>query len=121
MPTILKPLYEILTGNVAICNHWLYNYLFLAAVGGLAYQLTYKAVGDFYASCIIRERVAGSVVHWVIRLFIYVGTAYLLRALICTYNFVILVPLQVWLALFGLLITGLVIYIAYRIVHRGAV
>lgn len=119
MSTIFKPLYEIFTGNVAICDHWLYNYLFLAVVGELAYQFAYKAVGDFYTMGIIHGRAAGSAAHWTIRFFIYIGVAYLLRALIWIYNFVVSIPVQVWWALLGLLIAGLIFFIVYRITHRN--
>lgn len=121
MAIIFKPFFEILTGDVAICNNWLYNYAFLAIVGELAYQFAYGAVGDLYSSGMIHGRAAGSAAHWTIRLFIYVGLAYLLRALIWIYNFIVSVPIQVWLVLLGLLVVGIVIFIVYRVAHRDTV
>lgn len=121
MSIIFKPLYEIFIGDVAIRDSRLYNYIFLALVGELTYQFAYGVVGDLYSSGILHGRAAGSAAHWTIRLFIYVGLAYLLRALIWIYNFIVLVPVQVWWILLGLLVVGVAIFIACRIAHRDTV
>lgn len=86
MSIILKPLFEILTGDIAICDHVICNYLFIWAIGKMAYLLAYDTVGNLYFSGVIHGRSAGSAAHWTIRFFIYIGVAYLLRALIWIYN-----------------------------------
>lgn len=104
MSVIFKPLFDILTGDVAVCNNVLYNYLFMFLVGEVAFRFACSLVGDAYHSGIISGRTAGSILHWVIRLVIYVLLAYVLlayvlRAGIWAYNFVIGIPLWVWLVL----------------------
>ena len=39
MSVIFKPLFDILTGDVAVCNNVLYNYLFMFLVGEVAFRL----------------------------------------------------------------------------------
>lgn len=121
MSIILKPIYELLVGDIAICDNFLYNCMILAVVGEVAYHLAYHAVGDLYNSGVISGRATGSIIHWIIRLPIYIATAYLLRALIWIYSFVISLPVQVWWVLLGLVIAGFIFFIVYRITHRDTV
>lgn len=99
MSVIFSPMFDILTGDVAVCDNVLYNYLFMFLVGEFAFRLTYSRVGNAYRSGAIGERVSGSILHWVIRIVVYVILAYALRAGIWTYNFVIGIPPWVWLVL----------------------
>lgn len=118
MAIILKPLFEILTGDIAICNNVLYNYIFLVAVGEFAYHISYGVVGNLYSSAVITGRSAGSVVHWIVRLLIYFFAAYMLRALIWIYTFVISVPIQIWWALSGIFLICLILLVVFRIFKR---
>lgn len=99
MTPILKPVFDILTGDVAICGNVLCNYLILFVVGEIAFRAANSLVGDAYCSGVIDGRAAGSIMHWSIRLIIYMVLAYVLRAGIWIYNFVIGIPLWVWCAL----------------------
>lgn len=118
MAIILKPLFEILTGDIAICNNVLYNYIFLLAVGELAYYVSYGVVGNLYSSGAITGRSASSLVHWIVRLPIYFFAAYILRALIWIYTFIISVPIQIWWALSGISLICLILFVAFRIVKK---
>lgn len=99
MAPILKPIFDILTGDVAVCDNVLYNYLVLFLVGEIAFRCAHRLVGDAYRSGIICGRAAGSILHWVIRLPIYFVIAYMLRAGIWVYNSIIAIPTWVWLTL----------------------
>lgn len=99
MAPILKPVFDILTGDVAVCDNVLYNYFILFVVGEIAFRSAYSLVGDAYRSGVIDGRAAGSILHWLIRLVIYIVLAYVLHAGIWIYNFVIGIPLWVWCAL----------------------
>ena len=97
MALILKPIFDILTGDVAVCDNILYNYLILLFVGEIAFRCAFSLVGDAYRSSFIDGRAAGSILHWIIRLPIYLTIAYLLRATIWIYNFITATPAWVWL------------------------
>lgn len=116
MALILKPVFDILTGDVVVCGNILYNYLILLIVGEIALRCAYCFVGDAYRFGIINGRAAGSILHWIIRLLIYLGVAYLLRIGIWVYHFVIHVPLRRWLVIGAVccLLTATVYYIVVR-------
>lgn len=116
MALILKPVFDILTGDVVVCGNILYNYLILLIVGEIAFRCAYCFVGDAYRFGIINGRAAGSILHWIIRLLIYLGVAYLLRIGIWVYHFVIHVPLRRWLVIGAVccLLTATVYYIVVR-------
>lgn len=48
MIVIFKPLFEVLTGEVAVLDNVLYNYLIMLAVGEIAYRVAWNFVGDLY-------------------------------------------------------------------------
>ena len=102
MNIILKPLFEILTGEVAVCDNILLNYVIMLGIGEIAFQAAHSFVGDAYRADMISGKSAGSILHWIIRLFIYVLIAYLLRAVIAIYLFFTSIPDWVWLCIIGI-------------------
>lgn len=96
MSLILKPVFDVLTGDVAVCNNVFYNYLVLIVVGELAFRYAYSLVGDAYYSGAINGRAAGSILHWIIRLVLYILIAYFIRAGIWLNSFIETVPSWIW-------------------------
>lgn len=90
--TILKPLFEIITGEVAVCENVLLNYILIIIIGEIAYRLSYYLVGKAYSSDLIHGRKTGSFLHWIIRLPVYLFAAYLLRGIIAIYDFFKSIP-----------------------------
>ncbi|MGL5439357.1 MAG: hypothetical protein ACRDA4_03095 [Filifactoraceae bacterium] len=66
MINILKPIFEILTGEVAVHDNVIYNYLILLIVGEIAFQFAWKFVGGLYHIGIMSSRGAGSIINWTI-------------------------------------------------------
>lgn len=114
MALFLKPVFDILTGDVAVCDNILYNYLILLFVGEVTLRCAFSLVGDTYCSGIIEGRVVGSILHWIIRLSIYLVIAYLLRVAIEVYNFIIAIPIWIWFTMCLLGIITAVFFIAIR-------
>ncbi len=102
MRILFKPLFEVLTGNVAVMDNWLYNYLIMFVVGEIAYQLAWDFVGNLYRNGVIESKSSGSFIHWSIRLITYVFCAYLIRGFIWVYEVVLNVPYWVWWVLIGI-------------------
>lgn len=117
MAPILKPVFDILTGDVAVCDNILYNHLILLLVGEAAFRYAYRFVGDAYHSGIISGRAAGSILHWAIRLLTYMIIAYLLRAGIWVYDSIIRIPTWVWLVLLLMCLLAISI-VSYYFVSR---
>lgn len=118
MSIILKPLFDILTGDVVVMDNVLYNYLIMLAVGEIAFWFAFSLVGDAYDIGIINGKSAGSILHWIIRLVIYVAIAYLLRGGIWLYKFVIGVPHWVWWTLTGVIVAAMILVIVLRYVRE---
>lgn len=118
MSIILKPLFEILTGDITICDNILCNYLFLLIIGELSYCVAYRSVGNLYNSGAITGRSVGSIIHWVIRIPFFILAAYILRFFIWLYTFVTSVPPQVWWALLAILLICIILFIVLRITQK---
>ncbi len=101
MKEILKPLFEIITGEVAVCDNVIYNYFVMIVVGEIAFQLAYDVVGRGYRSGDIQGKAAGSLLHWGIRLILYVVIAYVLRGILWLNAVIKGIPSWVWWLLFG--------------------
>ncbi len=121
MSIILKPLFEILTGEVAVCDNILLNYVIMLGIGEIAFQAVRSLVGDAYRSGIISGKSAGSILHWIIRLFIYVLIAYLLRAVIAICIFFANIPSWVWFCIIGIIICLLGSLSVYTLCHQKKV
>lgn len=114
MSIILKPLFEILTGEVTVCENILLNYAIMLGIGEIAFQAARSLVGDAYRAGMISGKSAGSLLHWIIRLLIYVLIAYLLRAAIAIYLFFASIPGWIWICIVGITSCLLIAFWAYR-------
>lgn len=114
MSIILKPLFEILTGEVAVCDNIPLNYVIMLGIGEIAFQAARSLVGDAYRSGMICGKSAGSILHWIIHLFVYVVIAYLLRAVIAIYLFFASIPGWVWLCIVGIIGCLSIILLVHR-------
>lgn len=102
MSVILKPLFEVLTGEVMIHDNILYNYVILLLVGEFAFQFAFRTVGELYRSGDISGSMIGSLLHWIFRLGAYVCVAYLLKATIWVYSLIKSIPVWVWWTTLGI-------------------
>lgn len=66
MITILKPLFDILTGDVSVMDNMLYNYLIMLVVGEIAFRFAFSLFGDAYDIGIINGKSADSILHGII-------------------------------------------------------
>lgn len=58
--------------------------------------ITYNIVGWFYRTDMIDGRGAGHVLHWVIRLIVFLAIYYAIATIIRIYKWVIGIPMYVW-------------------------
>lgn len=112
MSVILKPLFDVLTGDVTVMNNILYNYLIMLAVGEIAYRVAWDFVGDLYRIGMIDGKASGSIIHWIIRLIFYVVCAYFIRIGIWLYEFVVDVPHWIWWILLGITVAIVIVVIS---------
>ncbi len=106
MITILKPIFEVFTGEVAVCDNVIYNYLILLIVGEISFRSAWNFVGDLYHSGIISGSAIGSFLHWTSRLIIYMAIAYIIIFFIWLAEFIVTIPIWVWISCFATITIG---------------
>ena len=70
--------------------------IIMAVVGFAAYLIAYNIVGWFYRTDMIDGRGAGHILHWVIRLIVFLAIYYAVATIIRIYKWVIGIPMYVW-------------------------
>ena len=101
MIIILKPLFEIVTGDIVVFDNIIYNYIALFGVGEIALRIAYQLVGCLYDEGIIDGKSMGSIIHWGLRGIAYLGAAYLIKLVVCIYKWITGIPLGMWGCLLG--------------------
>lgn len=72
MKEILSFIFDMATDPLTLPIEPLKEWIILGVIGLIAYAASFRIVGDLYASGDISGRTAGSVLHWIIRLLIFV-------------------------------------------------
>ncbi|MCH5250513.1 MAG: hypothetical protein J1E98_11290 [Lachnospiraceae bacterium] len=103
----MKLLFEYITSSFSLFEDSIKNYIFMALIGALAFSVAYKVVGELYSFGIIYGRGAGHVLHWIIRLIVFVVIYYVLATIIRIYNWFNSLPDFKWWVV-GAIITLLI-------------
>lgn len=72
MREIFSFIFDRLTDPLGLPISALYEYIILLVIGFSAYAIAFKAVGGLYDGGEISSSAAGSVLHWIIRLIVFV-------------------------------------------------
>ena len=70
---MFKFIFDLATEPLGLPIEWYYEWIILLVIGEIAYHVAYDKVGALYHSGSISGRVAGSFVHWIIRIFVFVA------------------------------------------------
>jgi hypothetical protein len=79
---ILKPIFELITGEYALFDNVLYNYVAMAVIGLIAFVVAFALVGKLYAADMIEGRGVGSLLHWIIRLVVFIVVFYVFSLIV---------------------------------------
>lgn len=71
MKSILKPIFEIITGEYILFQDIFQNYIAMSIIGAIAYLIARKSVGWLYKERIIEGKTMGSLIHWIVRLIVF--------------------------------------------------
>ena len=82
MKQILKPVFEMITGEYVLFDNIIYNYITLGIVGIIALKVAWDFVGKLYDSGIIMGKSSGTIIHWTIRLITFIVLFYILSGII---------------------------------------
>lgn len=68
----MKYIFEYLTDSFSLLDNPLDDWVIITIIGVIAYIIAYRSVGYLYRLDLIAGREAGHVLHWIIRLIVFV-------------------------------------------------
>jgi hypothetical protein len=101
MKNILKPIFEMITGELILFDDIIYNYIAMGIIGLIAFGLAWRFVGFLYEKDIIQGRSSGSAIHWIVRLICFVVLFVIFSWVIVIVRFILNIPFYVWLIALG--------------------
>lgn len=72
MREVLSFLFDRITNPLGLSIAWYWEWTILAIIAFSAYVIAFRTVGDLYDGGIISGSAAGSILHWIIRLIVFV-------------------------------------------------
>ena len=72
MREVLSFLFDRITNPLGLPIAWYWEWIILAVIELAAFAIAFRAVGNLYADGMISGSTAGSVLHWIIRLIVFV-------------------------------------------------
>jgi hypothetical protein len=97
MKNILKPIFEMITGELIFFDDIIYNYIAMGIIGLIAFGLAWRFVGWLKNQDIIQGRRIMSAIHWTARLICFVVLYIIFSWVIVIVRFILNIPLYVWL------------------------
>lgn len=79
-----KIFFDLITSQLSLFENPLHNYLAMAIIGVVAFAIAWNAVGEIGA-----RGEAGSILHWIIRIFAFVVIWLVLSVLIIIISFIL--------------------------------
>ena len=114
MKQILKPVFEMITGEYVLFDNVIYNYIILSIIGVIALKVAWNFVGKLYDYGIIIGKSSGSIIHWTIRLMIFTVLFYILSGIIWLTKFVYLYKTESII----ILSSSAIILILYKFIQK---
>ena len=108
MRQILKPIFEMITGEYILFDNILYNYIAMGIIGLIAFKIAWNFVHKLYDWGIITGSNTGSFAHWSIRTIVFIIVFYIFNLIIWITKFVIKYK-NIILILLGIAIVSIII------------
>lgn len=118
MKFILKPIFEMITGEYVIFDNIIYNYIIMTVIGLFAFGIAWRCVKKLYDNNIISGKNSGSLIHWTIRLVVFVALFYIFNLLIWLTKFIYIHRQIICTIICSIVILAIIIRIIYRIIKR---
>lgn len=115
MKQILKPVFEMITGEYVLFDNVIYNYITLSIVGIISLKVAWDFVGKLYDYGIIMGKLSGSIVHWTIRLITFIVLFYILSEIIWLTKFIYLYKTVSII----ILVSSVIFIILYKFIQKA--
>ncbi len=73
MREVLSFLFDRITDPLGLPIAWYWEWIILAVIELAAFAIAFRAVGDLYDGGMISGSASGSILHWIIRLIVFVA------------------------------------------------
>lgn len=118
MKAILKPIFEMLTGEYVMFDNIIYNYAITTVIGLVAFGIAWRCVEKLYDNNIIWGKNSGSLIHWTIRLVVFIALFYIFNLLIWLTKFIYIHRQIIYTIICSIIILAIIIIIIYKIIKR---
>lgn len=115
MKEIFSFIFDKVTDPLTLPSPPLLEWLILGVIGEFAYQFAYRKVGSLYRTGIISGRFAGSLLHWIIRFFIYVPVWAIVYWSIVFVQWII----AHWVAAIIIVVSAVILGIVIRMIYKS--
>lgn len=107
---MLKVLFNYLTGSFSLLENPMNDYVLMAIIGFFSFIIAYSAVGWFYSNHFISGRSLGSVLHWLIRIIVFIFIYFFVATMIRVYIWLQQIPIVVIYSVVAIIIIGILFY-----------
>lgn len=118
MKFILKPIFEMITGEYVMFDNIIYNYIIMTVIGLFAFGIAWRCVEKLYDNNIISGKNLGSLIHWIIRVVVFVALFYIFNLLIWLTKFIYIHRQIICTIICSIVIHAIIIRIIYKIIKR---
>ena len=119
MREVLSFLFDRITNPLGLPIAWYWEWIILAVIELAAFAIAFRAVGNLYADGMISGSPAGSVLHWIIRLIVFVVIWAITYFVIWLAKLIFAHWLLIVSILGGILVTAAIICLIVRYTRKG--
>jgi magnesium-transporting ATPase (P-type) len=109
MKNILKPIFEMVTGELMFSDDIICNYIVMGIIGLIAFGLSWRFVGWLKDKDIIRGGRISSAIHWIVRFICVVVLFVVFSWVVVIVRFIINIPFYVWIIILGAIVLVILI------------
>lgn len=119
MREVLSFLFDRITNPLGLPIAWYWEWIILAVIELAAFAIAFRAVGNLYADGMISGSTAGSVLHWIIRLIVFVVIWAITYFVIWLAKLIFAHWILIVSILGGILVTAAIICLIVRYTRKG--
>lgn len=119
MREVLSFLFDRITDPLGLPIAWYWEWIILAVIELAAFAIAFRAVGDLYDGGMISGSASGSILHWIIRLIVFVAIWAITYFVIWLAKLIFAHWILIVSILGGILVTAAIICLIVRYTRKG--
>ena len=119
MREVLSFLFDRITNPLGLPIAWYWEWIILAVIELAAFAIAFRAVGDLYDGGMISGSASGSILHWIIRLIVFVAIWAITYFVIWLAKLIFAHWILIVSILGGILVTAAIICLIVRYTRKG--